>query len=167
MFCPYIMFEKKIPKLSEKYERMNENLGHWRCAIQNKKMIKFLRMSAILVSQKVIDAKKVNVLPKKSPIVDEEALKKAEEEQTQVNVADLDMWASDVDIDRGKLDEWNGKVYGIILKFTEGYECLEFRKMSPRGARRALAGQAQIGAGVGRHPSYSTPWSVRGGGGRV
>ena len=34
----------------------------------------------ILVGQKVIEAKKKNVLPKKSPIVDEEALKKAEEE---------------------------------------------------------------------------------------
>lgn len=34
----------------------------------------------ILVGQKVIEAKKINVLPKKSPIVDEEALKKAEEE---------------------------------------------------------------------------------------
>ena len=34
----------------------------------------------ILVSQKVIDAKKVNPLPRKSPIVDEEAIKKAEEE---------------------------------------------------------------------------------------
>jgi small subunit ribosomal protein S16 len=37
-------------------------------------------MHNILVSQKVIDAKKINVLPKKSPIVDEEAIKKAEEE---------------------------------------------------------------------------------------
>ena len=34
----------------------------------------------ILVSQKVIDAKKINVLPKKSPIIDEEAVKRAEEE---------------------------------------------------------------------------------------
>lgn len=34
----------------------------------------------ILVSQGVIDAKKINVLPKKSPIIDEEAIKKAEEE---------------------------------------------------------------------------------------
>ncbi|MDA8597162.1 30S ribosomal protein S16 [Candidatus Pacebacteria bacterium] len=34
----------------------------------------------ILVGQKVLEAKKVNVLPKKSPIVDEEAIKKAEEE---------------------------------------------------------------------------------------
>lgn len=34
----------------------------------------------ILVSQKVIDAKKINVLPKKTPIVDEEAVKKAEAE---------------------------------------------------------------------------------------
>lgn len=34
----------------------------------------------LLVSQKVIEGKKINVLPKKSPIVDEEALKKAEEE---------------------------------------------------------------------------------------
>lgn len=33
----------------------------------------------ILVSQKVIDGKKVNVLPKKSPIVDEAALKAKEE----------------------------------------------------------------------------------------
>jgi len=34
----------------------------------------------ILVGQKVIEAPKKNALPKKSPIVDEEALKKAEEE---------------------------------------------------------------------------------------
>ena len=34
----------------------------------------------ILVGQKVLDAKKVNPLPRKSPIVDEEAIKKAEEE---------------------------------------------------------------------------------------
>lgn len=34
----------------------------------------------ILVSQKVIDAKKINVLPRKSPIIDEEAVKRAEEE---------------------------------------------------------------------------------------
>lgn len=40
-------------------------------------------MHNILVSQKVIDAKKINVLPRKSPIVDEEALKKAEEEAAQ------------------------------------------------------------------------------------
>jgi small subunit ribosomal protein S16 len=36
-------------------------------------------MHNILVSQGVIDAKKINVLPRKSPIVDEEAVKKAEE----------------------------------------------------------------------------------------
>lgn len=41
----------------------------------------------ILVSQKVIDAKKLNVLPKKSPIVDEEALKKAEEERVAAEEA--------------------------------------------------------------------------------
>ena len=37
-------------------------------------------MHNILVSQGVIDAKKINVLPRKSPIVDLEAIKKAEEE---------------------------------------------------------------------------------------
>lgn len=37
-------------------------------------------MHNILVSQKVIEGKKINVLPKKSPIIDEEAVKKAEEE---------------------------------------------------------------------------------------
>ena len=41
----------------------------------------------ILVSQKVISAKKLNVLPKKSPIVDEEALKKAEEERVAAEEA--------------------------------------------------------------------------------
>lgn len=41
----------------------------------------------ILVAQKVIDAKKLNVLPKKSPIVDEEALKKAEEERVAAEEA--------------------------------------------------------------------------------
>lgn len=34
----------------------------------------------ILVNQKVIDAKKINVLPKKAPIIDEAAVKRAEEE---------------------------------------------------------------------------------------
>ncbi|MCA9363066.1 30S ribosomal protein S16 [Candidatus Kaiserbacteria bacterium] len=34
----------------------------------------------LLVSQKIIDGKKINVLPKKSPIIDEEAIKRAEEE---------------------------------------------------------------------------------------
>lgn len=37
-------------------------------------------MYNILVSQKVIEGKKINVLPKKSPIIDEEALKRAAEE---------------------------------------------------------------------------------------
>lgn len=37
-------------------------------------------MHNILVSQKVINGKKINVLPKKSPIIDEEAIKKAAEE---------------------------------------------------------------------------------------
>ena len=34
----------------------------------------------ILVGQKVVEGRKINVLPKKSPIVDEEALKRAAEE---------------------------------------------------------------------------------------
>ena len=42
----------------------------------------------ILVSQGVIDAKKINVLPKKSPIIDEEAIKKAEEEAAAKAEAD-------------------------------------------------------------------------------
>ncbi len=33
----------------------------------------------ILIGQKVVEGRKINVLPKKSPIVDEEALKRAEE----------------------------------------------------------------------------------------
>lgn len=37
-------------------------------------------MHNLLVSQKVITGKKINVLPKKSPIIDEEAIKKAAEE---------------------------------------------------------------------------------------
>jgi len=37
-------------------------------------------MHNILVSQGVLDAKKINVLPRKSPIIDEAAIKKAEEE---------------------------------------------------------------------------------------
>ncbi|MFT7644814.1 MAG: small subunit ribosomal protein S16 [Candidatus Paceibacteria bacterium] len=36
-------------------------------------------MHNLLITQKVIEGKKINVLPKKSPIVDEEAIKKAEE----------------------------------------------------------------------------------------
>lgn len=41
-------------------------------------------MHNILVSQKVITGKKINVLPKKSPIIDEAAIKKAAEEATKV-----------------------------------------------------------------------------------
>lgn len=41
----------------------------------------------ILVGQKVLEAKKKNVLPKKSPIVDEEALRKAEEERVAAEEA--------------------------------------------------------------------------------
>ncbi len=37
----------------------------------------------LLVSEGIIEGKKKNVLPKKSPIIDEEALKKAEEEKIQ------------------------------------------------------------------------------------
>jgi small subunit ribosomal protein S16 len=37
-------------------------------------------MHNLLISQKVIEGKKINVLPRKSPIVDEEAIKKEEEE---------------------------------------------------------------------------------------
>ncbi|MCA9354189.1 MAG: 30S ribosomal protein S16 [Candidatus Kaiserbacteria bacterium] len=37
-------------------------------------------MHNLLVSEKVIEGKKINVLPKKSPIIDEEAIKRAEEE---------------------------------------------------------------------------------------
>lgn len=45
-------------------------------------------MHNLLVSQKVIDAKKINVLPKKAPIVDEEAIKKAEEQAAAKAEAD-------------------------------------------------------------------------------
>jgi len=45
-------------------------------------------MHNILVSQKVIDAKKRNPLPRKSPIVDEAAIKKAEEEAAKKAEAD-------------------------------------------------------------------------------
>lgn len=41
----------------------------------------------ILVGQKVIDSKKVNPLPKKSPIVDEEALAKEKEEKEAAEAA--------------------------------------------------------------------------------
>ena len=41
----------------------------------------------ILVGQKVIEGKKINVLPKKSPIVDEEALKRAAEEKAAAEAA--------------------------------------------------------------------------------
>ena len=37
-------------------------------------------MHNLLITHKVIEGKKINVLPRKSPIVDEEAVKKAEEE---------------------------------------------------------------------------------------
>jgi small subunit ribosomal protein S16 len=48
----------------------------------------------LLVSQKVIDGKKVNVLPKKSPIIDEEALKKAEEEAAAKAAAEAEAAAA-------------------------------------------------------------------------
>lgn len=45
-------------------------------------------MHNLLVSEKVIEGKKRNVLPKKSPIIDEEAIKKAEEEAAAKAEAD-------------------------------------------------------------------------------
>jgi len=45
-------------------------------------------MHNILVSQKVIDGKKINVLPRKSPIIDEEALKRAAEEAAAKEAAE-------------------------------------------------------------------------------
>lgn len=45
-------------------------------------------MHNILVSQKVIDAKKINVLPKKSPIIDEEAIKRAADEAAAKEAAE-------------------------------------------------------------------------------
>ncbi len=44
----------------------------------------------ILVGQKVVEGRKKNVLPKKSPIVDEEALKRAEEERLAAEKAAKD-----------------------------------------------------------------------------
>lgn len=48
----------------------------------------------ILVGQKVIEGKKRNVLPKKSPIVDEAALKRAEEERLAAEKAAQDATAA-------------------------------------------------------------------------
>jgi len=48
----------------------------------------------ILVGQKVIDKKKVNPLPKKSPIVDEEALAKEKEEKEAAEAAKAEAEAS-------------------------------------------------------------------------
>ena len=45
-------------------------------------------MHNILVSQKVITGKKINVLPKKSPIIDEAAIKKAAEEAAEKEAAE-------------------------------------------------------------------------------
>lgn len=42
----------------------------------------------ILVSQKVIEGKKKNVLPRKSPIIDEEAIKRAAEEKAAKEAAE-------------------------------------------------------------------------------
>lgn len=42
----------------------------------------------LLVSKKVIEGKKINVLSRKSPIVDEEALKKAQEEEEAKKAAE-------------------------------------------------------------------------------
>ena len=48
----------------------------------------------ILVGQKVIEAPKKNVLPKKSPIVDEEAIKRAEEESAAKAAAEAEAAAA-------------------------------------------------------------------------
>jgi small subunit ribosomal protein S16 len=42
----------------------------------------------LLINEKVIEGKKINVLPKKSPIIDEEAIKKAEEEAAAKEAAE-------------------------------------------------------------------------------
>ena len=52
-------------------------------------------MHNILVSEGVLDAKKINPLPKKSPIIDHEAIKKAEEETAAKVKAEADKAAAD------------------------------------------------------------------------
>lgn len=49
----------------------------------------------ILVSQKIVDSKKINVLPKKSPIIDEEAIKRAAEEAAAKAKAEADKIAAE------------------------------------------------------------------------
>lgn len=58
----------------------------------------------ILVSQKVIEGAKKNVLPKKSPIIDEEALKRAEEEAKAKAEAEAAAAAETTDGDDVKVD---------------------------------------------------------------
>ncbi len=58
----------------------------------------------ILVGQKVLDAKKINVLPRKSPIVDEEAIK-AEEEAKAAAEAEAASASEEAPAEEGAAEE--------------------------------------------------------------
>jgi len=52
----------------------------------------------ILIGQKVVEGRKINVLPKKSPIVDEEALKRAAEEAAAKAKAEAEKAAAEAQV---------------------------------------------------------------------
>jgi small subunit ribosomal protein S16 len=56
-------------------------------------------MHNLLITQKVIEGKKVNVLPKKSPIVDEAAIKKAADEAAAKAKAEADKAAAALEVE--------------------------------------------------------------------
>lgn len=56
-------------------------------------------MHNLLITQKVIEGKKVNVLPKKSPIIDEAAIKKAEEEAAAKAKAEAEQAAAALEVE--------------------------------------------------------------------
>jgi small subunit ribosomal protein S16 len=76
----------------------------------------------ILVNQNVIEGAKKNVLPKKSPIVDEEALKRAEEEAAAKAEAEA---AAAAETSEGSTDDTNVEVVADEDDPAEGGEVAE------------------------------------------
>ena len=70
----------------------------------------------ILVSQKIVEGKKINALSKKSPIVDHEAIKKAEEEEAaKVKKAEEEAQAKVAEEEAAKVAEATPEVEDVAV----------------------------------------------------
>ncbi len=89
----------------------------------------------LLITQKVIEGKKVNALPKKSPIIDEEAIKKAEAEA----LAKVEAEKAKAEAEKAKAEE---PVVEIVADESAPTDHAETAKENPEDVAKVESDQA-------------------------